>query len=158
MRDRRAAALDEVAELKQRLKRKSKYSDLYRAEMEAEQRMADMIGSALPDEKTRRQPGFDMKRWREQQFSFSRGRRRKPAARSIQRPDHSRGLVGERDRRDPRCDYLTHGFPPALTGSQAAGGVESRPQHQEGTLQHGQIHEIARAQDRGDSFAVPCTG
>ena len=69
---RRAAALDEVAELKQRLKRKSKYSDFYQAEMEAEQRMADMIGAVLPDEKTRRQPGFNMKRWRERQAAWSK--------------------------------------------------------------------------------------
>lgn len=72
MRDRRTAALDEVAELKQRLKRKSKFSDYYRDEMEREQRMADMIGSVLPDEKTRRQPGFNMKRWREQQEAWSK--------------------------------------------------------------------------------------
>jgi hypothetical protein len=70
MHDRRAAALDEVAELKQRLKRRSKYSDYYREEMEREQRMADMIGAVLPDEKTRRQPGFDMKRWRDQQEAW----------------------------------------------------------------------------------------
>lgn len=70
MRDRRAAALDEVAELKQRLKRKSRYSDFDREEMEREQRMADMIGAVLPDEKIRRQPGFDMKRWREQQEAW----------------------------------------------------------------------------------------
>ena len=72
MRDRRAAALDEVAELKQRLKRKSKYDGLYREEMEQEQRMADMIGAVLPDEKTRRQPGFDIKRWREQQQAWAK--------------------------------------------------------------------------------------
>lgn len=69
---RRADALDEVAELKQRLKRKSRYSDFYQEEMEREQRMADMIGSVLPDEKTRRQPGFDMKRWREHQAAWSK--------------------------------------------------------------------------------------
>jgi hypothetical protein len=72
MRDRRAAALDEAADLKQRLKRKSKDSDFYQAEMEAEQRMADMIGAVLPDEKTRRRPGFDMKRWREQQEAWNK--------------------------------------------------------------------------------------
>ena len=72
MLQRRQIALDEVAELKQHLKRKSKYSDYYREEMEREQRMADMIGSVLPDEKTRRQPGFDMKRWREQQEAWSK--------------------------------------------------------------------------------------
>ncbi|MFN3667898.1 MAG: DUF5681 domain-containing protein [Brevundimonas sp.] len=72
MRDRRAAALDEVAELKQRLKRKSRYSHFYEEDMEREQRMADMIGAVLPDEKTRRTPGFNMKRWREQQEAWSK--------------------------------------------------------------------------------------
>lgn len=72
MHERRAAALDEVAEMKQRLKRKSRYSDFYREEMEREQRMADMIGAVLPDEKTRRQPGFNMTRWRDQQEAWSK--------------------------------------------------------------------------------------
>lgn len=72
MRDRRAAALEEVAELKQRLKRKSRYSDLYQEDLDREQRMADMIGAVLPDEKTRRTPGFNMKRWRERQEAWSK--------------------------------------------------------------------------------------
>ncbi len=83
MRDRRAYALDEVAELKQRLKRKSQYSEFYREEMEREQRMADMIAAVLPDEKTRRQPGFDIKRWREQQEAWSK-------IRLVQRKDGAR--------------------------------------------------------------------
>lgn len=72
MRDRRAAALDEVADLKQRLKRKSRYRDFYQEDMEREQRMADMIGAVLPDEKTRRTPGFEMKRWREQRDAWAK--------------------------------------------------------------------------------------
>lgn len=72
MLDRRAAALDEVAELKQRLKRKSKYDDDYREEMEREQRMADMIGAMLPDEKTRRTSGFNIKQWRERQEAWDK--------------------------------------------------------------------------------------
>lgn len=83
MRDRRAAALDEVAELKQRLKRKSRYNDFYQQEMEQEQRMADMIGAVLPDEKTRRQPGFNMKKWRDQQEAWSK-------LRLVQRKDGAR--------------------------------------------------------------------
>ncbi len=72
MRDRRAAALEEVAEFKKLLKRKSMHSEYFREEMEREQRMADMIGAVLPDEKTRRTPGFDMKRWREQQEAWGK--------------------------------------------------------------------------------------
>lgn len=72
MHKRRDAALEEVAELKQRLKRKSRYSHFYEEEIEREQRMADMIGAVLPDEKTRRTPGFNMKRWRERQEAWGK--------------------------------------------------------------------------------------
>lgn len=72
MRDRRLEALEEVANFKRLLKRKSRHSDFFKEEMEREQRMADMIGAVLPDEKTRRTPGFDMKRWREQQQAWTK--------------------------------------------------------------------------------------
>jgi hypothetical protein len=72
MHERRAAALDEVADLKQRLRRKSRFSHLYQEDLEREQRMADMIGAVLPDEKTRRTPGFNMKRWRERQEAWGK--------------------------------------------------------------------------------------
>lgn len=60
-------ALEEVDELKQRLKRKSKFNHLLEEEMGQEQRMADMIGAIIPDEKTRRSPGFDVREWRQRQ-------------------------------------------------------------------------------------------
>tara|TARA_R110002124_G_scaffold140378_3_gene304814 strand:+ start:3930 stop:4730 length:801 start_codon:yes stop_codon:yes gene_type:complete len=72
MHDRRAAALEEVAEFKALLKRKSMHSDFFREEMEREQRMADMIGAVLPDEKTRRSSGFNIKQWREQQAAWGK--------------------------------------------------------------------------------------
>jgi hypothetical protein len=72
MRDRRATALEEVAEYQRLLKRKSKYSHFYQEEMESEQRMADAIGAVLPDEKIRRTPGFNMKRWRDQKEASSK--------------------------------------------------------------------------------------
>ncbi len=72
MHDRRAAALEEVAEFKALLKRKSRHSDFFREEMEREQRMADMIGAVLPDQNIRRMPGFNMKRWREQQEALAK--------------------------------------------------------------------------------------
>jgi hypothetical protein len=72
MHERRIIALEEVAELKKLLKRKSRNSDYFREEMEREQRMADMIGAVLPDEKTRRTPGFNIKRWRERQEALGK--------------------------------------------------------------------------------------
>lgn len=72
MHRRRTDALKTVAEMRQLLKRKSRYADSYREEMEQEQRMADMIGAMLPDEKTRRQPGFDITEWRKRQRGFEK--------------------------------------------------------------------------------------
>lgn len=72
MLERRAIALEEVAELKERLKRRSKHSDFFQEEMEREQRMADMIGAVLPDEKTRRTPGFKIKKWRNEQAAWAK--------------------------------------------------------------------------------------
>jgi len=34
--------------------------------------MGDMIGAVLPDDKIRRTPGFNMKRWREHQEAWSK--------------------------------------------------------------------------------------
>ena len=48
------------------------HSDFFREEMEREQRMADMIGAVLPDEKTRRSSGFNIKQWREQQAAWGK--------------------------------------------------------------------------------------
>ena len=57
----RQSALEEVAELKKLLKRKS-YSglkEIFEADIERETRLAAIIAAVIPDEKTRRQPGFD---------------------------------------------------------------------------------------------------
>ena len=72
MLERRKDALDTVEDMRRRLKRKSQWSEFYREEMEREQRMADMIGAVLPDEKTRRQPGFDVTKWREKQDAWAK--------------------------------------------------------------------------------------
>lgn len=69
---RRADALETVAEMRKRLRRKSRHSDFYQQEMEREQRLADMIGSMLPDEKTRRRPGFDIVKWRETKGGYEK--------------------------------------------------------------------------------------
>lgn len=69
---RRRDALDEVAELKQRLKRKSKFNHFFEEDLEREQRLADMIGAIIPDEKTRRAPGFDVREWRDRQQAFAK--------------------------------------------------------------------------------------
>lgn len=60
----RAEMLEEVKDCQTRLKRRSKHSGFYQEEMERAQRMANAIGAVIPDEKTRRQPGFDIRKWR----------------------------------------------------------------------------------------------
>lgn len=62
---RKADALEEVAEYRRLLKRRSRYSHFYEEDMRREQQLADMISMIIPDEKTRRRPGFDLQKWRE---------------------------------------------------------------------------------------------
>ena len=63
--ERRQDSLKGIAENRRLLKRKPKYSSFLAEDIAREQRLADMIGGILPDEKTRRQPGFDLIEWRE---------------------------------------------------------------------------------------------
>ena len=79
----RADMLEEVEDCRIRLKRRSKHSEFFQAEMERAQRKADAIGAVIPDEKTRRQPGFDIKQWRERQDGISK-------LRAVQRKDGNR--------------------------------------------------------------------
>ena len=72
MHNRRTTALEEVAELKKLLESKPGHSEFYREEMKREQEVADMIGAVIPDERTRRTPGFDLQRWRERQQAPSK--------------------------------------------------------------------------------------
>ena len=63
----RKAALAEADELRRRLRRPSRYSSLLQDDLERCERLADMIGSVIPDEETRRRPGFEIHEWRERQ-------------------------------------------------------------------------------------------
>lgn len=67
---RKAEALEEVAEYRRLLKRRSRYSHFYEEDMRREQQLADMISMVIPDEKTRRTPGFDLQRWRESHSGY----------------------------------------------------------------------------------------
>lgn len=79
----RADMLEEVEDCRKLLKRRSKHSEFYQAEMERSQRLADMIGAVLPDETTRRRPGFKIKEWRERQDAEAK-------IRLVQRKDGNR--------------------------------------------------------------------
>ena len=57
----------------------------YMDDIESEQRMVRMIGAAFPDEATRRQPGFDLRKWQQRQPGYRellarRTKRRRKAA------------------------------------------------------------------------------
>jgi hypothetical protein len=78
--------LEEVEDCRKLLKRRSKNSEFYQAEMERSQRLADMIGAVIPDEKTRRQPGFKIKEWRERNDAMMK-------IQAVQRKDGNRSSV-----------------------------------------------------------------
>lgn len=67
---RREAALEEIADCRARLKRKSQHSEFWESELASEQKLADMIAAIIPDEKTRRVPGFDIQAWRESKPAY----------------------------------------------------------------------------------------
>ncbi len=63
---RRQAALAEIAESTKLKKRKAwaKMQDILDGEIASEQRIAHVIEDIIPDEKTRREPDFDLREWR----------------------------------------------------------------------------------------------
>lgn len=67
---RKAKALEEVAYYKNKLRRPSKYKAFYEAEIVHEQRLADLVDAFIPSETIRRQPGFDIRTWREAKPMF----------------------------------------------------------------------------------------
>ena len=80
--DRRKVSLEEIAEFRRLLKRPSKFAQFYEEDLAREQSLADMIGGIIPDEATRRRPGFDLQRWRAEKGVLAKladkyGRRRK---------------------------------------------------------------------------------
>ena len=63
---RREAALSEIAESR-RLKKRKAWADMQDTldgEIASEQRIANLVEDIIPDEKTRREPDFDLREWR----------------------------------------------------------------------------------------------
>lgn len=63
---RREAALSEIAESR-RLKKRKAWADMQHildGEIASEQRIANLVEDIIPDEKTRREPDFDLREWR----------------------------------------------------------------------------------------------
>ncbi|MFA4892174.1 hypothetical protein [Brevundimonas sp.] len=63
---RREAALSEITE-STKLKKRKAWADMQEildGEIASEQRIADLIEDIIPDEKTRREPDFDLREWR----------------------------------------------------------------------------------------------
>ena len=63
---RRAEALSEIAESR-KLKKRKAWTDMQEMldrEIASEQRIADSVEDIIPDEKTRREPDFDLREWR----------------------------------------------------------------------------------------------
>lgn len=61
----KADALETIAELEPKVRRRSRLSEFYQQEIDLCRDLVRMVDTVIPDEKTRRRPGFDIKRWRE---------------------------------------------------------------------------------------------
>lgn len=64
MLQRKSQALEEVAYYKNKLRRPGKCKAFYEAEIVHEQKFVDLVDAFIPSEKTRRQTGFDIRKWR----------------------------------------------------------------------------------------------
>lgn len=64
---RRAASLLEIEESRKEIEENPELRVHYESDIVHEQRIADMIGRLIPDEVTRRAPGFNIDEWRQQQ-------------------------------------------------------------------------------------------
>ena len=84
--NRRKEALEEIALLRQEMKGKRKLQQFYQDDIDHEQRLADMISGIIPDEKTRRQPGFDIDVWRARNGVLESLEKRQRARRKVVSP------------------------------------------------------------------------
>jgi hypothetical protein len=64
MLERKAEAKRAIDEYRKQLRRKSKYSEFIQQEIDSETYIFKLLDRAVPDEETRRQPGFDIQKWR----------------------------------------------------------------------------------------------
>ena len=74
--ERRTASLHEIEEYKRDIENEPELRQVYEDEIAHEQRLADLIGSRIPDEQTRRVPGFNIHEWREKQHKDKERRER----------------------------------------------------------------------------------
>lgn len=81
MLQRKADALEEIAFYEAKLKRPGKYTSVYEQELKYERRLVEIISATIPDAETRRRPGFDLVRWRDQQPVFQEMQRDRRAKR-----------------------------------------------------------------------------
>ena len=65
--ERKNEHLAEEEDLRARAKRSPKLREFYEEDAERSRRMALTIAAVIPDEKTRRVPGFNLSEWRERQ-------------------------------------------------------------------------------------------
>lgn len=73
---------EEVTYLRKQLRGRSKYKAIYEDELRHAERMVRLLGAIYPDEATRRQPGFDIQKWRERQPGYQEALRRRGKRRS----------------------------------------------------------------------------
>lgn len=68
----RKRSLEAAAYLSRRAKQPGKYRDYFARDAKAAEERAKMIENVFPDEKTRRQPGFDLHEWRDRNGVLAR--------------------------------------------------------------------------------------
>lgn len=85
---RKADALEEIAYYKAKLKRPGRFKEMYEQEIDHEQKYVKLVDTIIPDEATRRRPGFDIQQWRRSRPGYEefmaqakkRKRKRTPSA------------------------------------------------------------------------------
>ncbi len=73
---RRAESLLEIEACRQEIEEHPELREVYEIDIAHEQRLADMIGRLIPDEPTRRAPGFNIGEWRQEQAKTHERRER----------------------------------------------------------------------------------
>ena len=96
--------LEEAAHVRNIMPKRGKMRPYYEDELIHAERIVDMVDSQFPDERTRRQPGFDISQWRERQKVFRELRERRRCeqqaeVRAAQQRDRASGGGADREGR-----------------------------------------------------------
>ncbi len=66
----KADSLEEIAWCQRKLKRPGRSKEFYEGQLQHAQKLVKLVDTVFPDESTRRQPGFDLQKWRERRPGY----------------------------------------------------------------------------------------